>query len=426
MQLSNLRAVTLAFLMAAPAATCAQSAPARAAAPAVDLSSLVKEALERNPELQAARRAVEAKRDRIPQAHAWPDPTLTVSYGGNSFPPYTLMSRDPSSARQFEAVEEIPYPGKTRLRGQIAAREADAELLAYEALWRRVAAEVKQAYFDLYFVDQSLATLRREREVLERFEKVAEIRYSVGKAAQQDVLKAQVELTGLSERETLLDQQRQTLVAQLNSLRNLPPDAPLGATGEVQPHPLAFSLEDLEKAAEANFPELKRAQTQVDANRLRIALAQKEVRPNFNVGYMYMQRDGLPDMYGLSLSTSLPIFRRRKQDMAVAEAAADLEASRHSEANELTMLRYRVKQDFLLAQAAERLMNLYSQALLPQTRLTLESSLASYQTGATDFLSVLTNFTAVLDYELAEHQRLADHEKALARLEESTGLDLIQ
>jgi cobalt-zinc-cadmium efflux system outer membrane protein len=430
MKSQNSLLAMLAFMLVLPDCLWAQSGTAGPQAPEslpqVELHALLKEALERNPELQAARRTVEAKRDRIPQARAWPDPTLTVSYGGNLLPPYALMRRDPSSARQFTAMEEIPSPGKTRLRGQIATREADAELLAYESVYRRIAAQIKQAYFDLYFVEQSSTTLRQERAVLERFRKVAEVRYSVGKAAQQDVLKAQVELTRLSERETLLDQQRQTLVAQLNGLRNLPPDAPLGPVGEVQPHLLSFALEDLEKAAEANFPELKRAQTQVDANRLSVALAQKEVRPNFSVGSTYMQRDGLPDMYGISFSTSLPVFRRRKQDMAMAEAAANLEASRLAEASELALLRYRVKEDYLQAQAAERLMSLYSQALLPQTRLTLESSLPSYETGATDFLSVLTNFTAVLDSELANHQRVADHEKALARLEELTGLDLLQ
>jgi len=392
----------------------------------LDLSSLVREALERNPEIEAARRTVQAKRARIPQARAWPDPMLSVSYGGNLLPPLTIMRGDPSSARQLTAEQEIPYPGKTRLRGRIATREADAESLAYEAVWRRVAAEVKQAYFALYFTDQSLSTLRKDRELLEKFEKIAAIRYSVGKAAQQDVLKAQVELSKLVERETLLEQQRRTLEAQLNSLRNLPPDSPVGPTANLRPSPLPFTLDDLQKAAETNFPELKRQQTVVDANRLGVQLAQKEVRPNFSLGYTYMQRAGQPDMYGITFSTSLPIFRRHKQDMAITEAAANLESSRHMEDNELTLLRYRVKQEILQVQATEQLMKLYSQGIIPQSTLTLESSLSSYETGSMDFLTVITNFMTVLDSELSYHQQLANHETALARLEELTGLNLVQ
>ena len=230
------------------------SVPPAEAKGLASLTSLVQEATERNPEIQAARRAVQAKRARVPQAGAWPDPKLSVSYGGNVLPPFTLMAGDPSSARQIMAEQEIPYPGKTRLRTEIASRDADAEALAYEAVRRRIAAEVKQAYFDLWLTDQSLSTLRKDRELLEKFEKIAEIRYSVGKAAQQDVLKAQVELTRLLERQTVLEQSRQTFQAQLNSLRNLPPDVPIGTPDDFEVGNLAASLDELQAAATGELP----------------------------------------------------------------------------------------------------------------------------------------------------------------------------
>ena len=390
------------------------------------LTALVQEAMERSPEIQAARRAIQAKRARVPQAGAWPDPKLSVSYAGHVVPPFTVMPGDPSSARQVMAEQEIPYPGKTRLRTEIASRDADAEALAYEGVWRRIVAEVKQAYFDLWFTDRSLSTLRKDRELLEKFEKIAEIRYSVGKAAQQDVLKAQVELTRLVERQTVLEQARQTFQAQLNGLRNFPVDAPLGTPEELEASNVRASLDELQAAAQSNYPILKQQQALVAENRYAVDLAKKEVRPDFSVGYTYMQRDRLPDMYGITFSTALPVFRHRKQDMAIAEAAANLESSRQKEANELTMLRYRVKREFLEVQAAEQLLKLYSQGIVPQSSLALESSISSYETGAVDFLNVLGNFTTLLEYELSAKQQTADHEKALARLEELTGLNLVR
>jgi outer membrane protein TolC len=403
----------------------ASAAPAEARGVA-SLRALVQEAMERNPEILAARRAVEAKRARVPQAGAWPDPKLSVSYAGNVFPPFTVMVGDPSSTRQIMAEQEIPYPGKTRLRTDIASREADAETLAYEGVWRRIAAEVKQAYFDLWFTEQSLSTLRKDRELLAKFEKIAEVRYSAGKATQQDVLKAQVELTRLLERQTVLEQARQTFQAQLNGLRNFPVDAPLGTPEELKINNVAPWLDELQTAALANYPALRQQRTMVAENRLAVDLAKREVRPDFSVGYTYMQRARLPDMYGITFSTSLPIFRHRKQDKAIAEAAANLESSRQREANELTMLRYRVKQEFLDVLASEQLLTLYSQGIVPQSSLALESSISSYETGAVDFLNVLGNFTTLLDYELNYKQQIANHEKALARLEELTALNLIQ
>jgi outer membrane protein TolC len=394
--------------------------------PPTRIEELVREALARNPEIQAAQRGAEAKRARIPQAKAWSDPTFTLGYGGNILPPYTLMKGDPSSQRQFMAEQVIPYPGKTRLRGEIAAREADAEATGIDEVSRRVTAEVKQAYFDLYLTDQSLSTLAKERQILEQLAQVSQIRYSVGKGVQQDIIRAQVELTRLSERQTILEQTRRTLEAQLNSLRDLPVDTPVGPASEVRQSVLVQTPAELQSAAEATFPALKRQQAMIEGNQLTVNLARKEVRPDFSVGYTYMQRAGMPDMYGFTFSTSLPVFRRNKQDQAIREAALNLEAAQRSVGNQLTLLRYRVKQEFVAAEAADRLMKLYTEGLVPQSRLALESSLASYEAGASDFQTVLSNFTTILEYELNYHQQLANHEKALARLEELTGLELVR
>ena len=91
--------VMSSLCLAAPVWIIAQSVPTKSAetgAP-LTLDALVREATERNPEILAARRAVEAKRARIPQAGAWADPTVSLSYGGNAFPPFTVMRADPSS-----------------------------------------------------------------------------------------------------------------------------------------------------------------------------------------------------------------------------------------------------------------------------------------------------------------------------------------
>jgi outer membrane protein TolC len=420
--------VTSFACIATPLRVFAQSASGGDAEtdPPLSLATLVREATERNPELLAAQRATQVKRARIPQAGAWADPTVSVGYGGNALPPFTLMRADPSSARQLMAEQTIPYPGKTRLRTEIASRDADAEKLAYEAAVRRVARQVKEAYFDISYVDRSLATLQKDREALEGFEKVTEIRYSVGKAAQQDLLRAQLEVTRLAQRATLLTQQRRTLEAQLNSLRDFPVDAPVGRSAAVPPSAFAYTQDQLQQAAQATYPALKERQMTVNQDRLSIDLARKEAHPDLNIGYLFMQRNGLPDMYGITLSTSLPIFHHRKQDMAIAEAAANLATAREMQANELTLLRYQVREDFLEIQATEQLLKLYSQGVKPQSSLTLESSINSYETGGVDFLSVLSNFEAVIEAELDYHLQVTKHEKALARLEEATGLKLVQ
>ena len=348
-----------------------------------NLAALVQEAMDRNPEIQAAKRAVEAKRARVPQAGASPNPKLTVGYGGNAVPPSTVTAAGAGSAR-------------------IASRDADAETLAYEAVWRRIAAEVKQAYFDLWFTDQSLSTLRTNRDLLARLEKIAEFRYSDANGVQHDILKAQAELTRLIERQIVLEQARQTFQAQLNSLRDRPLETPIVTPQELGISNVAASLDELQAAAQANYPVLKQEQARVEENHPLVDPAKKEDR------------------------TSQPIFRRRKQSMAIAEAAANPESSRQTDASELTTLRYRVKQEFSDVQSSEQLLKLYLQGIIPQASLAMESSISGYQAGGVDFPAVLDDFTTLLDYELLAKQEIANHQKALARLEELTAMNLVQ
>jgi hypothetical protein len=74
-----------------------------------------------------------------------------------------------------------------------------------------------------------------------------------------------------------------------------------------------------------------------------------------------------------------------------------------------------------MAQASAKLMKLYTQTVVPQSNLALESSLSTYETGTVDFLSVLSNFTMVLDYEMSYYDEALNYALALSRLEEMTG-----
>ena len=81
---------------------------------------------------------------------------------------------------------------------------------------------------------------------------------------------------------------------------------------------------------------------------------------------------------------------------------------------------------YLAGTTSHRLADLYSDSVLPQARLSLESSLASYQVGRVDFLSVLTNFVTVLTYEISYEEQHTRYLQALARLEPLTGLSLLR
>ncbi|HLG16173.1 MAG TPA: TolC family protein [Blastocatellia bacterium] len=394
--------------------------------PSAPLKYLVDQALERNPEIQSMARSFDMMRARIPQARALPDPMLEVGYLGNivPIPPFDIQKGDPSSARMVSFSQEIPFPGKRPLKEKMAAMSAESEWWAYEQVRLNVVAEVKDAYFDLYYFTKASEIVSKNKDLLEKFEKIAEARYAVGRGIQQDVLKAQVEISKLIDQLTVLEQRRQTSVARLNSLLNRDPESPLGKSEEVQPQGFAVGLAELRELALANYPSLKSQRRAIDRERYGVQLAQKEFYPDFSVRFSYQNRPEMPDMYGVSIGVKLPLYFWQKQRPAVAEAAASAAAEEKRLENATTLLFFKLKDKYLAAATAQRLVSLYGTTIIPQSSLSLESAIAGYEVGKVDFLTLLDNVVTLLNYELSYYEQLSNVEKAVAAMEPLVGVKL--
>jgi cobalt-zinc-cadmium efflux system outer membrane protein len=389
----------------------------------LSLDDVVREALEKNPEAQSALHAINALQRRVPQVKAPPDPMVSVGWEGN-LAPFSVMRGDSSSYRGVTVSEQFPYPGKLKLRGQIASKEAEAAQADYEAIRRRVTTEVRAAYFEYFYVDRAIQTTERNKDLLEKLSKIAEARYRVGKAMQADVLRSQVEISLLIEKLTVLEQQRATAQARLNVFMVRAPESPLPPAAEVEPATIRYSIEELYALAANNDTAVLRNKTMVERGHLGVALAQRDYRPDIGVSYMYQQRSALPDMNGVTVSVNIPIFYKNRQRQGVAEAREDLISAEKMRDNRLNEVRFELKQQYLTAKASERLLTLYSKGVVPQSSLALESSMASYQVGNVDFLSLLANFTTLLDYETDYYRQLADYQTAVARMETLTGSEV--
>lgn len=391
----------------------------------VVLEELVREALENNREILAARRRYDAKRARIPQEGAPPEPMLSIGSMGNLLP-FSVQRGDPSSARIFSFSQEIPFPGKLSLQSKVAWADSQAELWDYELVWRRVIAELKIAYYELYLVDKSLEVVGKTKDLLQQVLKIAEARYQVGKAAQQDVLKAQTEISILLERLAVLERQRETIVAQINSILYRSPDTPLGRPAEVRKSEFRYSLEQLYQLALQRYPELRKQERIIDRGQYAVALMRKEFYPDFGVTFQYLQRPAMPEMWGLMVSVKIPLYFWKKQRPALEEAASELASAKQTHEQIAAQLLFQIKDQYLMATTAERLLRLYGEGIIPQATLTLESSVASYQVGTVDFLTLLTNVMTVLTYELNYYEQLVTFQKSLAQLEPLIGMELVR
>lgn len=378
----------------------------------VSLNEVVQEALTNNPDIQASLQRWESSKAIIPQVQTLPDPKVTMGY------------RD--TARQdamYGLSQEIPFPGKLGLKGEVAARQSDRIEQDYLATQLAVIAELKEAFYDLHFIHDSIRVLRQTMLLLQEFERTATARYSVGQAAQQDVLRAQTEISRLLARLARLEQRRQSLHADINRILNRLPSDPLGVPQEIPFTPMRYSLVELNTLLDQASPLLQGRQETVAQGQQAIALAKREYYPDFELSALgirdtVMKTDG----YQVMLNVKIPLYYATKQREGVHEAVA----SREAVFQDLQALRQellaRIKDNVAQAERAELLIRLLRDAIIPQSRLTLASAQASYAVGRVDFLTLLNSLLTLQENELEFHSELVEHNKALARLEGIIGV----
>jgi outer membrane protein TolC len=402
------------------------SLPAHAQTPArMSLADVVAEAIAKNPEIAVAQRRYEAARQRPVQERSLPDPMVSAGYNANGNPlPGAGLGTEPTANIGFMVSQELPYPGKLNLRASIASREADAEFQQIEAARLSVTARVKQAYYRLAYTYAVGDVLTRNHDLLDTLLKVSENRYAVGQAAQQDVIKAQTQLSILELQLERVRQERVTREGELKALLARPTTTPVGQPDDLLLTPFDVSLDSLVTLANEHAPTLRRDQIMIDRTQLAVDAARKEYKPDFAVtgGYYYM--GAMPPMYEFRFDVKIPLQRARRA-AAVAEQLSTVEQARSTYDSARLGLQGRIQGDYRMASTSVRLARLYRDTVLPQARLALESSMASYQTGAVDFLSVLTNFGTVLEYEMTYFDELASYHAAVSRLEEMTGTSLV-
>ena len=389
------------------------------------MAAVVAEALEKNPEIVAAQKRYDAARQRPAQERSLPDPMVSAGYNANGRPwPGAGLGTEPTSNIGFMVSQEVPYPGKLALRASIASREADAVSQDIEAARLSVTARVKQAYYRLAYTYAVGDVLTRNRDLLDTLLKVSENRYAVGQAAQQDVIKAQTQLSILELQLERVRQERATRGGELNALLARPTTTPVGRTDDLQLTAFDTPLDALVMLATEHAPMLRRDQIMIDRSQVAVEAARREYKPDFAVagGYYYM--GAMPAMYEFRFDVKVPL-QRAKRAAAVAEQLSSVEQARSTYDSTRLGLQSRIQEDYQMASTSVRLAMLYRQTVLPQARLALESSMASYQTGAVDFLSVLTNFGTVLEYEMTYFDELTSYHTAVSRLEEMIGTPLV-
>ncbi|MGA2001564.1 MAG: TolC family protein [Terriglobales bacterium] len=398
----------------------AQTAAASRVAP-MSLPQVLDAAQANNPEIRVAMKRVIVGEAKAPAAGALDDPMVMYRDWGTPLrQPWNL-----NQAQNMLMVQQtFPGFGKRAARSQVAGKEIEVAKVEVEAVRREVAVRVRKAFLDLLrSSDDSRihnTQVRLTREALSS----AQVKYTVGKAPQQDVLKAQIAMTKLAEHLIGLDQDAALARAELNTLMGRSPDAPLEIVGEYTTPASMPALLDLEKAALESRPELLAIQKEAEVADAKTGVAKLGYKPDFTVaaGYMVMPVGSMTrNTYSAEVTLNLPWLNKRKHDAEIAEARTMAEVTRSEYETRRAAVFLEIQQALTRAQAAQRSLKLYQDTLRPQTEATVKAAAAAYQHDRTDFLNLIDSQNMLLEVETSYYKAAAALDARLAELERAVG-----
>ncbi len=386
----------------------------------VPLGDLIAEATQKNPEILASQKQYEAALQRPGREGSLPDPVFSPGYSSNGTPrPFAGLGTWQSSYAGLTLSQEVPFPGKRRLRGDIASKEAEADFYRHQSVKLNVISRLKQAYCRLRYAYAAIEVLTRNRDLLHRLRRRAEAPYFTGAAAQQ----AQVSL--LETRILKMELEKRCREAEINSLLNRPPDAPLARPVDAEAPKLSWTLEDLFARARQDAPALRREQKMIERAEFAVGLARREYYPDYTVSAGYFNMGRMPDMYQFRVDLKLPVYWGRKQGSGAAEQVYGLDQERYQNEALTQALLFHIREEYLKAETSSQVMGMLEDVVIPQAETAAESYIAAYGSGAADFISAQMSLMTLLDSELSYHEERLSFHMALIRLEELTGLTFV-
>jgi outer membrane protein TolC len=412
---------TATFVLATVLSANGQEPMASSPAP---LPQLLAEAEANNPQISAADHGARAARQMAPQVTTLPDPKFTYQqFSVGSPKPFAGYTNSDFAYIGVGASQELPYPGKLRLRGEVAERDADRRQAEVEVTKTGIADAVKADYLQLAYLQQTLGILRQNEGVLDQLIQSAIAHYQVGQGMQQDVLQAQVERTKIVREITMHHQQMWQLQAHLKGLLHRDQASADIATEDLRESSLKRTSTELLAMVRQSNPQI-----QVDASSIRrqdaqLEAAKREGKPDFELGYTYQNTDRkYRDYYMITFNVRFP--RKKRINAEIAEAAENRAESEQTLDAHLQQQLAEVQQGYVKATSDEELLKEYRDGLIPQSDATYRATLNAYGSNREQFIHVLTYFTDILNLKLEYAQTLEDHEAALAHLESLTGATL--
>lgn len=388
----------------------------------ITLKDLEQEALTNNPEILMAGKKVESAEEKKSLASALPDPMIGYMVQNVGSPFAWSVGTQDMSMQGVVFTQEIPFPGKLGTKGRAAGKEAERMDEAARETKLKVLNSLRSAYYEYFLAFKSAEILDQTKELLKNFQRIAETRYATGQGTQQDVIRAQLEVSMILDRLAEEEQKKEAQASVINSLVGRNPLAPLGRPDELPKATPAVTVDEMAAMAIEHSPMLQGKQRMVEQSREELSLSRREYLPDMVVSGGWFTRGEKTDVWQASVMFKIPLYFWNKST-GVKAASADLSAARYEYDAERLATLVRVRDLYSMVKTAEHHIDLYEAGIIPQAKLSLQSATTNYQVGKTDFMTLLESENMLLKYQLMEQEELVNLNKTMSMLGEITGED---
>lgn len=387
------------------------------------LDSLVKESIADNPSLKAVQYKTEASKAAVNAIQKLDPPQAGVEFYQAPISSFPNPLKDQQEI-DYALQQMIPFPGKRSSMANVEQNRTDMLGMDQQTTKQEIIRSVKTAFYEMYLIDRKLDINKVNQALVRSFIDIARKQYEVGAGKQTDILRGQTELFNLMNDSLQLTQNRRSVAAIINSLRNKPVGPPIASIPEIAP-PIAPlpTIDSLLQVAQDNRPELKSMKYNIAMQDGELKSAQKEYYPDFMVRGTYKQMRNQEDDWALMLAATLPVapWSIGKYSAGVDRAKAQIEQSQSEYTNMQNMIAAQVQDALSKVRSGQEQIDLEGNTIIPQARQTLQSAIAAYQTGGQDFLSLVdaqqTLLLAEQDYQVAVMNLITNQ----ANLERATG-----
>jgi len=385
----------------------------------IDIAEAVQLALSDDPVVAASMARTQALKDAAVADGQLPDPKLKTGIYNLPVDDFNI-NREPTTQFRVGLVQDFPRGDTLRYKQKQAEWMASSEQANTEAVRRMLVSDVRKNFLELYYQTQAEQVITETRNLFAQLVDITQAQYGTGRVSQQDVLRASLELSRLDDRTTRIlneaDKSRAALTKWIGEAALLPVNSTF---------PLLPPLPSKENIASGlpQHPVILTEAARLEASNQKIRMAREQFKPGWSAGLEYRKRFGnepagndRADMLAAMVTVELPFFTENRQDKRLSASIEQAESVQLMRDDKLRELKRMLDTDYANWQRLGERAELFSSQLLNESTSNAQASLNAYQSGVTEFTTLMRARITDLDVRLEDLRIRVDRAKAQAGL----------